>query len=83
MAYSVEFRRLRAGHPGAVDAIDFYAFTALSRGTQLVEAGAAAALAARQARAGEAGDNHLPDLRRAEARAGLNAAGSAGTRQSV
>jgi hypothetical protein len=36
MAHSVEFRRLRAGRPVAGDGVDFFGFTALSRGLQLI-----------------------------------------------
>jgi hypothetical protein len=36
MAYSVEFRRLRAGRPFAGDGVDFFGFTALSRGVRLM-----------------------------------------------
>ncbi len=38
MAYSVEFRRLRAGQPVAGDGVDFFGFTALSRGVRLIAA---------------------------------------------
>jgi hypothetical protein len=36
MAYAVEFRRLRAAKPVAGDGVDFFGFTALSRGVRLI-----------------------------------------------
>jgi hypothetical protein len=50
MAFSAEFRRLRAAHPLAGDSLEILSFIALSRGVQLLNVAAEREPAARQKR---------------------------------